>query len=156
MILNVNINVPENLVARPNVTGPGGAALVPPDDSQQNLIPLQGPPISMLLFALTRASTDVAQAKYMTDAQRALINKNVRLYDTYKGAGAGIQFKGNAIALFDSFMTQHPEYLATLKAAQDMFTAYKQFITTSGIWDDSCDLKLSQLANMAQIDWTSF
>jgi hypothetical protein len=156
MNLTVNINIPEKLTSEGKMAAPLHRALVNPNDPEPSLTPLQGPPVSMLLFALTRATTVSANNQLMTPDQQDNLNSNRSLYDVYKGTGAGAVATGkNGIDVFKNFIAAYPQYLQTLEDAQGLFAAFKKFVTNAGLWDDTCDLKYSQLANIAQTDWLS-
>jgi hypothetical protein len=118
-------------------------------------IPLQGPPIAMLLFALTRATSDPAKNQFMTAAQEKSLRANASSYDVFKGVGAGMIQVGNGIDVFKAFIDANPKYLATLQAAQAMYPDFKAFCTNAGFWDTACELKYTQLANIARTDWLS-
>jgi hypothetical protein len=126
-----------------------------PDSNGEALIPLQGPPIAMLLFALTRATSDPATNQLMTAAQEKNLRANTASYNIFKGAGAGMIQVGNGIDVFQAFIDANPKYLATLQAAQAMYPEFKEFCTAQGIWYNACQLKYSQLANIARTDWLS-
>ncbi len=156
MNLTLNLTVPPRILQEEpvQVYTPGKPA---EEDLQPNgspMIPLQGAPIAMLLFALTRATTTDA-AHLMTPAQLASLQANAAFYNLFKGTGASAWSVGNGITLFQNFFVAHPEFVPALQAAQAMYPVFKQFITDAGIWDDGCQLKYSQLANMANIDWGS-
>jgi hypothetical protein len=110
----------------------------------------------MLLFALTRATSDPSQQQFMTAAQEQNLRANNALYNIFQGSGAGaVSIGQNGIDVFKAFIAANPNYLQTLKAAQDMYLVFKQYIVTAGIWSKSCELKYTQLANIAQTDWIS-
>jgi len=158
MNLTVNVNIPEKLLSETTAARPLAKAFVTPSDPEasSNLIPLQGPPVAMLLFALTRATSDPSQQQFMTAAQEQNLRANNALYNIFQGSGAGaVSIGQNGIDVFKAFIAANPNYLQTLKAAQDMYLVFKQYIVTAGIWSKSCELKYTQLANIAQTDWIS-
>jgi hypothetical protein len=157
MSVTININVPDSSVAEarvlPGVVKNASTPVdVDPLSGGNPLIPLQGAPVSMLLFALTRATT-TDHNNLMTQDQLSRLNTNSSFYNIFKGSGAGAVFVGNGIQVFQAFFSQHPEFVATLQQAQAMYPVFKKFITDQGIWDDTCELKYTQLANFANIDW---
>jgi hypothetical protein len=152
MSITVNINIPEHLLSAESTPRLLPAGLTTPNDPESGLVPLQGPLISMLLFALTRATSDAQNV--MTQAQQNNLNLNRSLYGIFIGSGAGaVQTGKNGIDVFAAFMAANPSYLTTLQAAQGMYAAYKQYCINANLWSRTCDLKYSQLANIAQIDW---
>jgi hypothetical protein len=153
MSLTININIPENLVCEP----PAGGSLKPappkPADAEPDMMPLPGPAVSMLLFALTRATTDPGNKVFMTPDQEAILRTNDKLYNMSQGSPPTTV---NGIDGFKAFIAQaDPKYLQTLKDAQDLYAAFMTYIKKQDYWDETCKTKYSQLANMAQIDWSS-
>jgi hypothetical protein len=152
MSITVNINIPEHLLSAESTPRLLPAGLTTPNDPESGLVPLQGPLISMLLFALTRATSD--KTNVMTQAQQDNLNLNRSLYAIFIGSGAGAVLTGkNAIDVFANFMAANPGFLQTLQNAQTIYAAYKKYCIDNNLWSRSCDLKYSQLANIAQIDW---
>jgi hypothetical protein len=164
MNLTININIPEKLASEGTESPSILRTLQKPkeEDYHQDgvtpMLPVQGQPIAMLLFALTRATTTDAN-HLMTPAQQTALNDNYGLYEIFKGSGAGAEYKGNAIKLFTEFVANAPnpaEVVATFQAAQKLYMAYRKYLVEGQVLDKACELKYSQLANIAQIDWRTY
>jgi hypothetical protein len=161
MNLTININVPDESSNRvsdelSNRQGLFQATLRPslkvPQDSERALAPLQGQLIAMLCFALTRMHTNSGTAQVMTQPDSDNLMLNASLYG-FTGHQSGKAMNG--IDVFLAFAKANPDILPTLQGAQAVYQRFKLYCQdkTVGAWDDQCELKYSQLADMAQIPW---
>jgi hypothetical protein len=161
MNLTININIPEKSASDTPLSQLTPRHSDPPKDLDgKGVIALQGPPISILLFLLTRATTtaktDINPAMVLSSTEKANLYQNKPFYETFDKYGKDV---GNSLDVcllfFDQYLKDNPGLVQSFQDVQKMFVAYKKFCTKSGFWDDSCDLKYNQQAYIAQIDWTN-
>jgi hypothetical protein len=157
MNLTINVNIPEKLISEAATPLAATGGLPTPDDPEPTVHSFLGPPMAMLLFALTRAEIDLTQKKLMSDVQRGYLNTNTnrKMFDIYRDSAATGK---NAIDVFDDFIRDN-DVLKTLQLAQGVYAQFKKYCSDGGtvnIWDRSCEVKYSQLANIAQTDWQNY